>query len=429
MRGPYQKRKLRELGVSMRKKLDHIFSDIKIIDIFLFISIGITGITVLANIITSGKFFPEIVLEPQCLFYDHFYNMAGSTDLKTLYEWQYNYFPPLAYIMYYFLWKLNATPPLNSKGDYVTVTYYDNNLLIFVVFMILQMILLCYCISQYYKSNKTKYTFLLPCALVLSYPISCSSLQRGNSVLLVSLLLALAWVWMDDESKVKQELALILIAIAASYKFVPAIVGLEYVRRKDWKKVTRLVLYGLIFVFVPFLFCGGINGIVGLISNLTRFTEGSRYGLYTIKGAVEWFVLKLFGQSAAWVSTCGTIIQYLFLAVCILFAFLSKRKWQRAMFYAAVMASFLSTGWMYTCIYYLPAVMLFLKEYQNGWDKKNHTFTIINVCLWAVVFSIPLPILWGNKLAEYDGIYFTLYVLLFLSIVEVLLEYKMLHKR
>ncbi|MGN1167782.1 MAG: glycosyltransferase 87 family protein [Lachnospiraceae bacterium] len=364
----------------------------------------------------------KVILEPQCQFYDYFYIMAGSTDLSTLYDWPYNYFPPLAYMMYYFLWKINATPDLSSKGDYMALSYYDNNMLIFVVFFILQMILLCYCVSQCFKSNKTKYTLLLPTALVLSYPITCSSLQRGNSVLLTSLLLVLAWIWMDDENKKKQELALILIAIAASFKFVPAIMGLEYVRRKDWKKVIRLVIYGLFFVFVPFALCGGVNGILALISNLTSFTEGSRYGLYTVKGAVEWFALKLFGLSGDTVSMFGTITQYIFLIVCIVFAFISKKSWQRAMFYAGIMASFLSTGWMYTCVYYLPAVILFLKEYQNGWNADNKVWVIINTCLWAIVFSIPLPILWGNKLTEYDGIYFVLYVIMGINAIELLVE-------
>lgn len=399
-------------------------SQIKAIDWFLIVSLSVTAVFLLVNFVTGGAYFSQVILEPQCQFYDYFYIMAGATNPQELYHWQYNYFPPLAYCMYYFLWKINAVPVSNPDSDWHILFNYDNNLLIFVVFFILQMLLLCYCLSQCFRSNKTTYTFLLPIALVLSYPITCSTLQRGNSVLLAALFVALAWIWMDSESKTKRELALILIALAASFKFVPAIMGLEYVRRKDWKRVIRLILYGIMFVFVPFAFYGGIDGLLSLISNLTSFTEGSRYGLYTVKGAVEWLALKLFGLSGDAVSMFGTITQYIFLIVCIVFAFLSKKSWQRAMFYSAIMASFLSTGWMYTCVYYLPAVILFLKAYQNGWNDDHKVWVIINTCLWAIVFSIPLPILWGNKFAEYDGIYFVLYVILGLNVIEILAECK-----
>ena len=124
--------------------------------------------------------------------------------------------------------------------------------------------------KQYIQKTGFKQDVLFPLALVVSYPFMCTSIQRGNVCLLVAILFTLAWLWMDDASKVKQEIALLLFACCAGFKLYPAIFGLVFIKKKQWKKAGRLVVYGITTVFAPFLVIGGGHRSKGTVQNINR---------------------------------------------------------------------------------------------------------------------------------------------------------------
>lgn len=179
---------------------------LKTIDIFLIVSLGITSIFIIFNIYTEGMLFEKCVMSSSFLFSDYFYHIAGSSDTSIMYSYGDPYsFPPFAYLMYSLLWSLNPYKDSESILNWQNYRNADNALVVFVIYNMLLIVLLIYCINQYFCQSNAKYTILLPTALLLSYPFMCTSVQRGNVVILVSLLLALAWLWMDSENKVKQE--------------------------------------------------------------------------------------------------------------------------------------------------------------------------------------------------------------------------------
>lgn len=110
-------------------------------------------------------------------------------------------------------------------------------------------------------------------AVVLSAPVMCGAIERGNISLLTAILVLAALYLKDSDNRFLRELAMILIAMAAEIKVYPAIVGLVYIKEKRYKEAVRLVIYGLLFFLVPFAFTGGIAGFIQYIKILFFFED------------------------------------------------------------------------------------------------------------------------------------------------------------
>lgn len=244
---------------------------IQILDIFLMVSLGISLSFLIGNALNKGEYFQKLVMDSSFLFSDFFYHIAGSSDTSIMYSYGDPYsFPPFCYLMYTVLWSLNPYKDSESILNWKNYRQYDNMLVVFVIYNIVCTILLLYCLRQYFKKTGFKYDILFPVALVVSYPFMCTTIQRGNVCLLVAILFTLAWLWMDDESKLKQEAALLLFACCAGFKLYPAIFGLVFIKKKQWKKSIRLAIYGIITIFAPFLVIGGGYWPKGVIQNTDR---------------------------------------------------------------------------------------------------------------------------------------------------------------
>lgn len=399
---------------------------IRPIDVFLVVSLGITSLFLIGNILTEGALFEKCVLSSTFLFSDYFYHIAGSSDTSVMYSYGDPYsFPPFAYFMYSLLWSLNPYTDNESILNWQNYRQADNAMVVFVVYSMLCMMLLIYCIRQYFRGGQEeKYGLFFPAALLLSYPFMCTSVQRGNVVVVVALLLALAWLWMDSESRLKQEMAMLFIAAAAGFKLYPAIVGAVYLKRKEWKKAMRLIVYGLAAVFVPFLFFGGYRGMLDLIRTLTGFASGiSADKTNTVCGMAKWLGLKL-QMTELQADAFGMSINWLFFTVSLLFFFLSKTKWQEALFLSGILVSFLPSNWEYTLVYYLPVLFLFLKEY-DGDLKQNRMGTnvwlIFHAIGFGLVFSVDFLMLY-YRYGLISGIFTVTYLMIGANMLSILWE-------
>lgn len=400
---------------------------LKPIDVFLIVSLGITVLFIICNIFSNGALFEKCVLSSTFLFSDYFYHIAGSSNTSIMYSYGDPYsFPPFAYFMYSLLWSLNPYKDSESILNWQNYRDADNALVVFVVYNMLITVLLIYCINQYFKGCKEKYIFLLPTALLFSYPFFGTSIQRGNVVLLVAILLSLAWVWMDAESKVKQELALLFIAAAAGFKLYPALIGLVYLKRREWKKAIRLVLYGGIAVFVPFLFFGGYTGMQNLIRTLSEFaSQIDAEKTNTVCGMAKWIGIKLHMSNPA-ANTFGVLVNYFFFALSILSFFRSKKKWQEALFLTGILASFIPSNWQYTLVYYLPVLFLFMKEYD--WDLKNNSrsaniWIVFHSIAFAMIFSMDFLMIY-YRYGLVSGIFTITYLMIGVNIFNVWVRIK-----
>ncbi len=268
---------------------------IKPMDLFLLVSLSITALFVICNIFTGGVLFEKCVMKSDFLFSDYFYHIAGSSDTSVMYSYGDPYsFPPFAYFLYSLLWSLNPYKDGESILNWQNYRNADNALTVFVLYNMLFVVLFLYATGLYFKEQNVKYRLLLPTALLFSYPFLCTSVQRGNVVMLVAVFLMIAWAWMDSAKKGRQEAAMLFIAAAAGFKLYPALTGIVYLKKKEWKKAARLILYGMVAVFVPFLFFGGLDGMKNLICTLTGFaTYIDADKTNTVCGMAKWLGGKI----------------------------------------------------------------------------------------------------------------------------------------
>lgn len=396
--------------------------NIRAIDLFLGISLSITGMFLIGNIFTKGALFERCVLSSSFLFSDYFYHIAGASDTSIMYSYGDPYsFPPFAYFLYSLLWSFNPYKDSESILNWQNYRDADNAMAVFVVYSMLLMILLLYCIRQYSRNESIKYTLLLPTALLLSYPFLCTSVQRGNIVILVAILLALSWLWIDSENKGKQELALLFIAVCAGFKLYPALIGILYLKRRDWKKAVRLLLYGITVTFIPFLFFGGFHGMQSLIHTLTDFASTiDPQKANTICGFAKWFAQKL-GMTARISDYFAIAVNYLFFAASLISFFLSQEKWQEALFLSGILVSFIPSNWEYTLVYYLPVLLLFLKGHDGTLaenDLRTNIKVIFHMTAFALIFSVDFLMLY-YRYGLISGIFTVTYLVIAVNMICV----------
>jgi hypothetical protein len=216
-------------------------------------------------------------------------------------------------------------------------------------------------------------------------------MQRGNSVLLVSILLCIALVWKDDESKIKQELSLILIAICAGFKIYPALIGIIFLKEKRFTQSIRLIIYGVIFFFVPFIFWGGLDALKSFF-NTILFLSGEVHDC-SIRGIVNYISRALFQHQ---IDAISIIVQQLFLITMLTSFLFTKKKYLEVLFLSSIMTLYVSSSYMYTCVYLLIPLLVFFKESNDNIhvDFIGVILTILFIITFSIFFIIDYVILY-----------------------------------
>lgn len=185
---------------------------------------------------------------------------------------------------------------------------------------------------------------LLTLGLILSMPFFLGALERGNSALCVAGLLTIVMQWRKSQSKRKREAALLLIAVSAGLKVYPCFLGILYLKERRWREAERLVIYGIVLFFAPFLFFGGISGLIryfGILHSIS--SQDYPFRVQFLKGLLG--AIGITGVGAA-------ICNYVFLMCLLGLAFLSRNKTRTFVFPAAAMALFPGAVYRYTLLYF-----------------------------------------------------------------------------
>ena len=362
-----------------------------IYEIILFLTFNII------NLIYHGFFASNLFLNLFNRFTDYFMHIGyASAPIGTnIYAFDTNVcFPPLAYLMYAFLAR---TVGYRAEDPTVATShqFVGHNLSIYVIYTCICIILLVYAVSLFIKKGNFINRVLLPCILIVTYPVAFAAIQRGNSALLVAPLIAIALSWRNDKSKIKKEAAMILIAVCAGFKIYPAILGLLYIKEKRFKETFRLLIYGVILFFVPFVFWGGLEGIKSFFNTLL-FLNGDIHRC-SVSGLTEEITRNLFGST---IRAFTMVIQNLFLVLCLTSFFMSKTRRGEILVLCALMTVYISSSWMYTCVYMIPVLLVFFNEKQDQSiriNKRNWTDILIMLLLCATfsfTFNLDFPFIY-----------------------------------
>lgn len=297
-------------------------------------------------------------------------------------------YSPLSYVLYYVICKMTSMGKLLEGVDLLMVPYEKMvamtpqllvspyQLLMFVIYSMMGMLLYVFAVEELKLGKRKKQLFTL--SVLCSVPMLFGAVERGNLTLYVAALVLLAFLLKDSESSVKRETALLLIAIAAGLKFYPAFMGLLYLKEKRYKEAGRLILYGVIFVFVPFLFFGGIDGFLKLLENLVALSVQSsyHYRIQFFKGALTF--LGIHGKP-------GDLLNMVFICVLVLFIMIAKNKTHTMVYMAAALAFYAPNGYRYMLLFFLLPLFAWIDSESGEHDAASYATAVFFSC----IFSIP----------------------------------------
>ena len=149
-------------------------------------------------------------------------------------------YPPLINALYAF-WGHFIPLEIRCSGTFA-IRNSNVGMMVFFIYNIVQLMILSAGIKSILNLSKIEnfyYTLIILC----SQPVLWC-LQRGNSVLLSVVSLFLFVILYDSDSKTHQRIAYIMLGISAAIKIYPAIYGILYIRKSDWKQTAKCILYG-----------------------------------------------------------------------------------------------------------------------------------------------------------------------------------------
>lgn len=330
-----------------------------------------------------------------CDFWAHINRILQGSDFYANTSDADAIFPPLAYTF------LSIFANILSFRVSSDVSLYQTGygMLIFLMYIIVFVAAFIQTVHYAYK-DKAQYRVLLCFVFLLSYPFWGCAFERGNPVIYAMLFLLMGIAFRESSNKVLRELALICIAISAGFKIYPAIFGILYIAEKRYKEAIRLVVYGILFFFVPFLWYGDFISYVGMF---LRYTGKSVYSKTSIIGNC---VMILGNQQGVIV---GRILTIIWIGWVMFFVFTEKCSWKRIAMLTSTQTILLAESYVYTYVFISIPLIMFL-NYLNE-KQSNKLIDYVDAVLFALVFTCP-PLI-NIQSGVLVGIYFAWLAMLF----------------
>lgn len=367
------------------------------VSIFLFISwLGIL-IFFVRMTIAPGDIARWVAMEHTYgwQFLDFYRHIAYAGDLKNIYANTKDApFPPLAYCFFHILYILNPDNPINPVNAInwhqvimsasLEVQSISYNPLIFLMWNITLFSLLLLAIKIICKFPKHQ-SFLLFASLIFSAPFMYGAIEMGNPVVIVLILLLFSIHFSSSHNIILREISLILIAIAAGWKIYPAIFGFIYLREHRYKEAVRLLFWGILFFFAPFIFTGGSIGFQNYIDTLKIFQNYMNIRWTDVKDFYTAAVISCGGHPSA---STASIIQIFSFITLLIGLFIAKNRWHALLFASCIMIVCISNNYRYVSIYaVIPLLFLFAEHRKTG---RISVLDYVNIILFALTFTIPI---------------------------------------
>ena len=216
------------------------------------------------------------------------------------------------------------------------------------------------------------------------------SFQTGNIIILAAALALVFLFGFDSDNKAVRELSYIALALSAGIKLYPALFGLLILKRKRYKDAIRVVIYGLIAFFLPFLFFkGGFGNIplflrnVYLFGELYKFVDHPAFNFkYFANGISDHALREL-------IYSIFIVVDKILLVASVVLALLTKVKWREVLLMSVCLIwSSIHSG-LYIGLFFFAGMVFFLND-----AKKNVPNTICFLCM-ALILN-PLRIVMSN---------------------------------
>ena len=253
---------------------------------------------------------------------------------------------------------------------------------------------------------------LLFCGCILFSSVFIHALERGNIILLAALYVTFYLFAWNSENPVQRELALLALAMAAALKVYPAVLGLLPAFSRQWMRCGRLLIYGALFSFLPFLwFPGGFGLIPDLMFNVFS-PQSVELPVCVLFDAWTPLLLKLRPDTAPETLRHALhLAGVLFSAAACAAAYFDRKRWRQTSLLVLSLLLAPKIGAGYNYLYAVPCLVLFL----NDPDQPREELWM--AVLFAVILSpLLFPLQWfRSDLLFLKSLSLDLFVLLLLG--------------
>ncbi len=370
-----------------------------------FISIfrhGIYGTQISAFFMRFEDFLADFLNVIGYSAYGDPYNCTAYTGLQE------KGYPPLTYVL---------LRPFSGLVD--IAHYYEQNRflnmyqepLLLMMLMIAQTAVLCALFFLIYRNAKgsTAKKGLIIGTLMLSRPVFFT-IERGNIILLAAVCTACFLFHYQDTNRVRKEIALIALGIAFGLKLSPAVLGFLLLVNKQFREAVRAALYGLFFLFAPFLLLkGGFSNVPLFIRNMKLLVQAYGERGAFLEHRLNEMNLPALAQHAAGIT--GAFV-YLICALLLFFCFFYRRKWERILAITLVLLLAPSFSGYYCVLYLIPAAVMFLTE------KRYRPADWLAAVSFLMIFSL-YQSEFLSRLDHLSGIYILTFLMLLYGLFAV----------
>lgn len=194
-------------------------------------------------------------------------------------------------------------------------------------------------------------------SLMLLSGVYMFSLERGNLILISVIMTIYFLTGYQSKNRFIKETAFLALAVSASLKFSPALLGLLLIYEKRLKDAIKLMIYGILVCFLPFLFFqGGFSDIPIFFENVGQNMLKYRHSNFGLD--------KLLAYYPPVVQTLGELLNKI-TALLLLIAVPFQRKWKSLLSLILVMIMLPTHSELYNLLFLFPVFILFLNESKH----------------------------------------------------------------
>lgn len=271
---------------------------------------------------------------------------------------------PLSYLIFYVFGRLMGFDGYDGTRASI------NSLELTVAGYIMTAMMALLSIQLFDMVKKDKWYKLLLTAILMFSGAAIFSYERGNIIILTVSGMVFFLATYESDHKILRELGYMSLAIAAALKGYPAILGLLLVYNRQWKEAIRLVIYGIIASFGPFLLMeGGLENIsywrrnMALNTEIYEFLQQPKLGYHYFIAYAEQLTLEqqerqrdIWKPIIAGLSILGIITSYF-----------QKKKWVTVAMLTCIMLIVPSNCGYYCLLYLFPVLLLYFNEEEKSW--------------------------------------------------------------
>jgi hypothetical protein len=226
------------------------------------------------------------------------------------------------------------------------------------------------------------------------------SFERGNLIILSTAMLNYFLSFYDSEDKRLRYMASLAISIASVLKIYPALFGILFLRKKQYKELIITIGSGIVLTFMPFLFFkNGFANIPKLLSNMKALTQiyghlisFDSFG-FSSSILLAFHHFKINDLATECLFYLYRIIIYVFSIISLIFAFCSKRRFNIIALITFSIIFLPSISFYYCGLYLFPLVLYFL-------STTKERSLLLNLIMLFCLIIIFMPIQFGINTAS-----------------------------